>query len=132
MENRSGGGAVFTVELPSAANPSVSDTRPYLIGASISGDVARKTKARGSRILVVEDEPTMAQLIADEGHFVETILDSRQGLDLALRHWYDLVICDLRMPHLDGRAFYRQLASSENPLQHRLIFVTDDTLRRER
>ena len=132
VENRPGGGAVFTVELPSATNSSVSDTRPYLIGASISGDVARKTKTRGSRILVVEDEPTIAQLIADvlgeEGHFVETILDSRQGLDLALRRWYDLVICDLRMPHLDGRAFYRQLASSENPLQHRLIFVTGDTL----
>lgn len=132
VENRPGGGAVFAVELPSATNSSASDTRPYLIGASISGDVARKAKARGSRILVVEDEPTIAQLIADvlseEGHFVETILDSRQGLDLALRHWYDLVICDLRMPHLDGRAFYRQLASSENPLQHRLIFVTGDTL----
>jgi FixJ family two-component response regulator len=32
------------------------------------------------------------------------------------------------MPHLDGRAFYRQLATSESPLQHRLIFVTGDTL----
>ena len=132
VENRAEGGAVFTVELPSVINSPVSDTGPYLIGASISADVARKTKARGGRILVVEDEPTIAQLIADvlreEGHFVETILDSRQGLDLALRHWYDLVICDLRMPHLDGRAFYQQLASSENPLQHRLIFVTGDTL----
>lgn len=65
LENRPGGGAIFTVELPSATNSSVSDTRPYLIGGSISGDVARKTKARGSRILVVEDEPTIAQLIAD-------------------------------------------------------------------
>ena len=62
VENRPGGGAVFTVELPSATTSSVSDTRPYLIGASIAGDVARKTKARGSRILVVEDEPTIAQL----------------------------------------------------------------------
>ena len=32
------------------------------------------------------------------------------------------------MPHLDGRAFYRQLVQDENPLQHRLIFVTGDTL----
>jgi len=62
VENRPGGAAVFTVELPSATTSSVSDTRPYLIGASIAGDVARKTKARGSRILVVEDEPTIAQL----------------------------------------------------------------------
>src|SRR3984893_1070324 len=60
VENRPGGGAVFTVELPSATHTSVSDTRPYLIGASTSGDVARKTKTPGSRILVVEDEPTIA------------------------------------------------------------------------
>jgi PAS domain S-box-containing protein len=132
VENRPGGGAVFTVELPSATRTPVSDARPYLIGASPSGDVARKTETRGSRILVVEDEPTIARLIADvlseEGHFVDTVLDSREGLELALSHPYDLVVCDLRMPHLDGRAFYRQLATSENPLQHRLIFVTGDTL----
>jgi PAS domain S-box-containing protein len=133
VENRPGGGAVFTVELPSATHTSVSDpTKPYLIGASTSGDVAHKTKTRGSRILVVEDEPTIARLIADilseEGHLVDTVLDSREGLELAVSHPYDLVVCDLRMPHLDGRAFYRQLANSENHLQHRLIFVTGDTL----
>jgi PAS domain S-box-containing protein len=132
VENRPGGGALFTVELPSAANLSASEARPYLIGASISGDVTGKAKTRGSRILVVEDEPTIANLIADvlreEGHSVDTVLDSREGLDLALTRPYDLVICDLRMPHLDGRAFYRQLATSENPLQHRLVFVTGDTL----
>ena len=132
VENRPGGGAVFTVELPSATHTSVSDARPYLIGAATSADVARKTKTRGSRILVVEDEPTIARLIADvlseEGHFLDTVLDSREGLKLALSHPYDLVVCDLRMPHLDGRAFYRQLATSENPLQHRLIFGTGDTL----
>jgi FixJ family two-component response regulator len=32
------------------------------------------------------------------------------------------------MPHLGGRAFYQQLAIDESPLQHRLIFVTGDTL----
>lgn len=81
---------------------------------------------------MVEDEPTVAQLIADvlteEGYLVETILDSRQGLELARERRYDLVICDLRMPHLDGRAFYWQLVHNDSPLQHRLIFVTGDTL----
>jgi two-component system NtrC family sensor kinase len=59
---------------------------------------------------------------------VDTILDSRQGLELAQTRRYDLVICDLRMPHLDGRAFYRQLVQGENSLRQRLIFVTGDTL----
>ncbi|PYU24360.1 MAG: hypothetical protein DMG30_09155 [Acidobacteria bacterium] len=132
VENRPGGGAVFTVELPSAPSSSAGGERPYLIRAPRPEDQAGREKARGSRILVVEDEPTVARLIADvlgeDGHLVDTILDSSQGLDLARARRYDLVICDLRMPYLDGRALYRQLAHDENPLQHRLIFVTGDTL----
>jgi DNA-binding response OmpR family regulator len=84
------------------------------------------------RLLVVEDEPTVAQLIADvlagEGHIVDTVLDSQQGLDRALKGEYDLVICDLKMPHLDGRAFYRELLRKDSPMQSRVIFVTGDTL----
>jgi PAS domain S-box-containing protein len=132
VEKRPEGGAIFTVELPIAAKRSVADEKPYLIPSPRAEEQTRRDKARVSRILVVEDEPTVAQLIADvlgeEGHLVDTILDSRDGLKLARAGQYDLVICDLRMPYLDGRAFYRQLADEKNPLQHRLIFVTGDTL----
>lgn len=130
VENRPGGGAAFTVELPSATSPA-GEEKPYVIHAIAETPVGRE-KPRGSRILVVEDEPTVAELIADvlgeEGHVVDTVLDSRRGLGVARARAYDLIICDLRMPHLDGRAFYRQLAQEESPLQHRLIFVTGDTL----
>jgi two-component system NtrC family sensor kinase len=128
---RQGGGAVFTIELPSDPNVS-GDDRPYVIHSSGLDEAVTTQKAGGSRILVVEDEPTVAQLIADilseEGHLVDTVLDSRGALDLVRTRRYDLVICDLRMPHLGGRAFYQQLAIDESPLQHRLIFVTGDTL----
>ena len=132
VEKRSGGGAVFRVELPCVSNSSAGGERPYLIHPSGSEDQTLRDKVQGSRILVVEDEPTVAKLIAEvlseEGYLVDTVLDSRQGLNLARGRRYDLVVCDLRMPHLDGRAFYQQLAKEESPLQHRLIFVTGDTL----
>ena len=132
VEKRLGGGAMFTVELPTAASAETDEAGPYLIRGSIEESLTGRERARGSRILVVEDEPTVAQLIADvlseEGHVVDRILDSREGLGMVRARRYDLVICDLRMPHLDGRAFYRQLAQDENPLQHRLIFVTGDIL----
>lgn len=130
--NRPGGGAVFTVDLPSATPPSVSDDRPFSDRSTTMESRAGADKAGGNRILVVEDEPTVARLIADvlgeDGHMVDTTLDSREALQLAQARRYDLVICDLRMPHLDGRAFYRQLVRGGNPLQHRLVFVTGDTL----
>ena len=131
VETRPGGGAVFTMELPSWS-PEVMTEKPYVIGASGAAAQAGSATARRARILVVEDEPTVLQLIADvlreEGYEVDTVVDSRQGLDLARAHHYDLLICDLRMPHLDGRSFYGELAREQNPLQHRLIFVTGDTL----
>jgi two-component system NtrC family sensor kinase len=84
------------------------------------------------RILVLEDEPTVAGLIADvlseEGYIVDTVLDSRKGLELTRSQAYDLVICDLRMPHLDGRGFYGELVRQESPLRNRLLFVTGDTV----
>jgi CheY-like chemotaxis protein len=81
---------------------------------------------------VVEDEPTVAQLIVDvlreEGHDVEAVLDSQEGLTRIARHDYDLVICDLRMPRLDGRAFYEALARSGSSMTERIIFITGDML----
>jgi PAS domain S-box-containing protein len=132
VEDRPGGGAVFTIALPSAATASLGMEGPYLIRGAFPQDYRVTEKRAASRILVVEDEPTVAQLITDvlseEGHLVDTVLDSREGLDLARTGQYQLAICDLRMPHLDGRAFYGQLVDGDLPLRNNLIFVTGDTL----
>jgi CheY-like chemotaxis protein len=81
---------------------------------------------------VVEDEPTVARLIVDvlreERHDVEAVLDSREGLTRIARHEYDLVICDLRMPRLDGREFYEALVRAGSPMTERIIFITGDML----
>lgn len=87
---------------------------------------------RPGRVLVVEDEPTVAQLIVDalgeEGHQVDAALDSQEGLRRISRESYDLVICDLRMPRLDGPAFYDALVRSGNPLRDHIVFITGDVL----
>jgi len=131
VETRPGGGAVFTIELPKWS-PEAMTEKLYVMGAEETPARAGSPTPRKARILVVEDEPTVLQLIADvlreEGYRVDTVADSLQGLELARVHRYDLLICDLRMPHLDGRGFYSELAREQDPLQHRLIFVTGDTL----
>ena len=77
------------------------------------------------RILVVEDEPTVAQLIVDvlreEGHEAEAVLDSQEGLTRLSRSQYDLVICDLRMPRLDGPAFYDALVRAGSSIRTRFF-----------
>ena len=87
---------------------------------------------RAWRILIVEDERTVAQLMVDvlreEGHYVEAVLDSPEGLTRLSRNHYDLVICDLRMPRLDGPAFYEALVRAGSPMRNRILFTTGDTL----
>ena len=81
---------------------------------------------------MVEDEPTVAQLIVDvlqeEGHQTEAVLDSQEGLTRLSRARYDLVICDLRMPRVDGPAFFDALVRAGSSAQDRIMFVTGDTL----
>ncbi|MGO9640601.1 MAG: ATP-binding protein [Candidatus Acidiferrales bacterium] len=149
VESQPNDGATFVIELPMMAlaelepPEEISDAfAPPAVftpeRASRAGQPAQaiaehpSSAAHRERILVVEDEPTVAQLIADvlteEGHRVDILLDSREALARLDEQKYDLVICDLKMPHLDGRGFYKALVSAGNPLQHSLIFVTGDTL----
>jgi CheY-like chemotaxis protein len=103
----------------------------HLAGAE-GAPAAPFTSATGARVLVVEDEPTVARLIGDvledEGMRVDVLLDGREALERAARESYDLVICDMRMPGLDGQHFYRTLARSGNSLRERFLFVTGDVM----
>jgi len=125
VENPSQGGVKFVVELP--VLKITSSAASALSAKFTSPGIARK-----GHILAVEDEPTVVQLIADvlreEGHTVEATLDSQDGLTLLSRDRYDLVICDLRMPRLDGPAFYDSLVRAGSPMRHRILFITGDTL----
>ena len=46
----------------------------------------------------------------------------------ALNRDYVLVICDMKMPGLDGQHFYRALIEAGSPLGAKFLFVTGDVL----
>jgi CheY-like chemotaxis protein len=88
--------------------------------------------ARGASILIVDDEPEvvsiLAEILADDAHLVETAYNGLAALDKLRDGTYDLIISDLRMPHLDGPGLYREIARRHPQLIRRMIFVTGDTL----
>ncbi len=58
------------------------------------------------RLLIVEDEPGMAQglqgLLEKQGYAADTAPDGRTGLELGLTRLSDLIILDIMLPELDG------------------------------
>lgn len=134
VQSHPGHGAMFTAQFPVAAT-AAEGSQTEARSPAVTLPAPRRAPAgvaRPQRILVVEDEPTVAHLVADvlaeEGYSVETVLDSRAGLDLIRRRPYELLICDLRMPHLDGSSLYRELLRMGSPLAQRLVFITGDVL----
>jgi signal transduction histidine kinase/CheY-like chemotaxis protein len=136
VDSLQGRGATVTVELPtlSGSGFDFAGAQPAIQPetAVMAPRQGLERTVAGERILIVEDEPTGAELIADvmteEGHRVETLLDSREALGRLEEKSYSLVICDLKMPYVDGPGLYRALVRRENPMQHRVLFVTGDTM----
>ena len=136
VDSHLGRGATLTVELPALSVPGfdfAGEENALKVPAATPLPLpALQRTVAAERILIVEDEPTVAALIADvmaeEGHRVDTLLDSREALGRLEKVSYALVICDLKMPYVDGPGLYRALVRGENPMQHRVLFVTGDTM----
>ncbi len=67
------------------------------------------------KVLVVDDEPGLRQslglLLSDAGYAVTAESDGKKALDRALAEPFDLVLCDVRMPEMDGLSFLRTYRS---------------------
>jgi len=55
--------------------------------------------------------------------------DGTYALERALAGPFDVIICDLRMPHLSGREMYTKLVRQDPRVAERIIFATGDTVR---
>jgi DNA-binding NtrC family response regulator len=71
------------------------------------------------KVLIVDDEPGLRQslglLLSDAGYAVTAEQDGRRALERATADAFDLVLCDVRMPEMDGLTFlrnYRQRGGS--------------------
>src|SRR5438094_5177905 len=110
LESRPNAGASFYVELP------VTGTKlPPAPMARGHAPLTPEPPADAS-ILIVEDETPLAiavmDMLRDAGYVVDHAADGEEALLKVNQQAFDLVICDLKMPRLDGKAFYRSLAAA--------------------
>jgi PAS domain S-box-containing protein len=122
VSSEPGRGATFRVDLPVGGAPLAAPAAPAPAGER---DVPIEGVA-----LVVEDEDALgtavAEALADAGFRVDRAADGEDALARVRERTYDLIVCDLKMPRLDGPAFYRALATLRPALTGRVVFVTGD------
>jgi PAS domain S-box-containing protein len=124
VESQPGQGTTFRIEFPVEAAPLTAAPPMPMPEAGPS--------PAGTAILVVDDEAGIANgvahLLRRNGHEVDTAANGRLALHKLQERAYDLILCDLRMPELDGPGFYRVLEQSNPAMLQRIIFLTGDTL----
>ncbi len=81
------------------------------------------------RVLLVEDEAKVAGVVSRaleaERLAVDTAMDGRDGLDLALSHPYDLLVVDLMLPGMDGTELIRRLRRSNTEVPVLVLTARD-------
>ena len=126
LESKAGAGASFYIELP-------------VTGAKLPQTPASRARFRarasvdavtGASVLVVEDETALANAVSDmlreAGYVVDRAADGEEGLAKVATGAFDLIICDLKMPKIDGREFYRAFVKAKPASARRVIFMTGD------
>lgn len=85
-------------------------------------------RRRGARVLVVDDEALLCRALKrtiGRNHEVEAVTDARDALKrLASGERYDLILCDLMMPHMSGASFHAKLLDIDPQLASQVVFMT--------
>jgi two-component system NtrC family sensor kinase len=116
------GGAVFAFELPIG----VSDASVAEVAADAGGGIRQRS------ILIVDDEPeireTLAEILTGARHRVVAVNSGRAALQRLASEHYDVILTDIRMPDIDGRALYNEIVERWPGQAARVVFITGDTL----
>ncbi|MFQ5720682.1 MAG: ATP-binding protein, partial [Acidobacteriota bacterium] len=122
LEPGSGDGASFVLDLPAVREATVRPVAAQSPSAS----------TEPLRLLIVDDEASFRQLLCEAlaaaGHDVHSAGDGAEALDFLRGQPVDLILSDLRMPVLSGRALFDEAARSLPHLAGRFVFMSGDVL----
>ena len=128
-ENSAGAGAVFTVTLPVADASSMpgpterdADEEPEEIS----------TERDGVRVLLIDDEAPLRVLMSEylqrAGYAVTVAATGEEGLEFALAEDFDAIVCDMRLPGINGDEVCRRLLEERPDQVQRTVIATGDVL----
>ena len=126
--SRPGEGATFVIELPVLQGAD----RPAAASNQSGHATEHLQEGAGKKILVIDDEESLLMMIRDEllrrGYDVATAANGEAGLRRLEQNHVDALICDWKMPGLNGMQVYERLRASRPDFCRRVIFVTGDVI----
>ena len=129
VESVVGQGTTFRFDLPIVAVDAGAKPAEPVQGTG------RATSATKVRVLIVDDEPVLRELLTDllksAGHTVESARDGRAALRLALETSFDVILSDLKMPGLDGQGLYEAICKERPEMRTRFVFTTGEVVNPE-
>jgi CheY-like chemotaxis protein len=126
--SRPGEGAMFIIELPITADGVLTDTAQR----HNEEELVEANEGKGKRILVIDDEEPILVMLRDtlvpRGYEVDVAADGESGLRQLKGKRYDLMLCDWKMPGLNGQQVYERVQASHPDFCDRIIFITGDVV----
>jgi signal transduction histidine kinase len=117
VESTLGKGTLFRVLLPAA-------TQTQEGAAPSSAPPQQPFTSR--RLLIIDDNPRVGQSLKLllSNHQVTLAVGGEAGLQALLSEPYDVVLCDLMMPGMDGQELFRRVQQARPGLERRIVFMT--------
>ncbi len=124
-----GSGACFVLEFP-LVTAQMTEEKSTPAPADQPAAQPETAPARPARILVLDDEKSIAELLSEMlgllGHTTTVCHAGAQALEELDKAEFDVILSDFRMPGMDGQKFFK-LATQKHPgVAHRIIFLTGD------
>ena len=121
------GGTVFRITLP------VLDIKDYLgVDEEEDNHLRMETvdSENGRIVMIVEDEELVTALVTgileSDGYGVDVAVNGEEALSKVKRAAYDFIVCDIKLPQMNGKEFYRRLKAMDTGLERRILFITGD------
>ena len=82
------------------------------------------------KVLVVDDSPVVRSfhinILKTSGFEANGAADGMEALEKAVRSSYDLILCDINMPTMDGLTFIRRFRENHDELVPIIILTTQE------
>ncbi|WP_183728910.1 PAS domain S-box protein [Desulfurispira natronophila] len=118
VNSRVGEGSTFYFELPAVHRDDMCDT----------SSLTPESEGTASRILVVEDDPDVARLLAlmlqEDGYHADIAYNGAQAVAMVEQMTYDAITLDLCLPDRNGVSIIRQLRTHSTTARTPIIVVS--------